>query len=126
MKEIDRVWGEADVKKQKDKEILTNDTLQRPEVHLVAERVAKETPTDRHEIDKSKDLESEVDKIVDLKFKEESDINKQSYKILFKSQPFTIHEDNWVGKEFYEATHLGGNSLLTYNMNHFSLKQFIK
>ncbi len=36
----------------------------------------------------------------------------------FKSQPFTIVRESWSGSEFLDTKHLGGNTVLLYNLRH--------
>jgi hypothetical protein len=47
-----------------------------------------------------------------------SDQEKAALKSLFASQPFTIVNSAWPGKEFLETTHMGGSALMRYNLRH--------
>ena len=73
-----------------------------------AERAAKETPTPTSAIDKDKNLDDEIRKVTNQFLKEADDQKKAQWHAKFKSQPFTILEDDWKGPEFIETNHLGG------------------
>jgi len=120
LKEVDRVWKEARVRKRTENQpVIQDGILERSTAHIKAETIASATPTDQHEIDRERDFNEEAEKFIEHKIKDESDQKKAAYKTLFASQPFTIMEKNWRGAEFFEASHLGGKSVLEYNMGHY-------
>lgn len=86
--------------------------------HSDAERAAKETPTPRSSIDKDKNLDDEIRKVADDFLKGADDQQRAQWHAKFKSQPFTILEDEWKGPEFIETNHLGGADILKYNRRH--------
>lgn len=86
--------------------------------HENAEKVAKDTATDISLIDKDKNIDAEAEELVDRIFREESKEQKAALVAKWKSQPFTIHETNWKGAEFFETNHIGGSDVLNYNMRH--------
>lgn len=86
--------------------------------HGLAEQVAKKAPVPRNEIDQGKDIDKEAQEkaktYADRYDKEE----QQQLAELFKSQPFTVMEENWRGPQFFESSFLGGNAVLGYNKSH--------
>jgi hypothetical protein len=86
--------------------------------HGDAEKAAKGTPTPKSAIDKGKNLDEEILKVADEFLKGADDQKKAQWHAKFKSQPFTILEDEWKGPEFIETNHLGGVDVLKYNRRH--------
>lgn len=106
-------WKEGKV------ELQTTDTSSPTETgHGEAERVAKTTPTPKGLIDQKKDLETETEKYTEQWLKDEDERAKAAWKAKFQSQPFTIIDEQWRGPEFVEVSHIGGASVLKYNMRH--------
>jgi len=86
--------------------------------HAEAENAAKGTKTPKNLIDRGKDQDTEAGKAADDWAKHANKQEKTRWKEKFKGQPFTIVDDEWRGPEFFETAHLGGSSVLTYNMRH--------
>lgn len=86
--------------------------------HTDAERAAKGTPTAKNVIDKGKSIDEETRKLTDQLLKNADEQQKALWRAKFKSQPFTIVDDQWKGPEFVETNHLGGVDVLKYNMQH--------
>jgi hypothetical protein len=119
LEEVDRVWNAAKQQKRLERQVKVEaEGIDRPEDHLRAEQVAKVTPTDQNEIDRDKNFETEAKRYLEQARKDASDREKAAYVALFSSQPFTIMESTWKGPNFMEASHLGGRSVLEYNMSH--------
>lgn len=118
LEEVDRVWQLAKVAKRNRAPVKEDGGLVRPEDHLAAEQIAKQTPTDKNELDRDKDFEQEAQRYVEQAKKHASEQERAAYIALFSSQPFTIMESAWRGPQFLDATHLGGSSVLEYNMGH--------
>jgi len=116
LQEVRRVW--ALNKQKKREEEAKEQGVDRPGDHDRAELVAKKTPTDKNALDSDKNIDEESEKLVQ-KFSDRFDDEEQAKLVaLFKSQPFTIMEDSWRGPRMFEANHLGGKSVLNYNMSH--------
>jgi polyhydroxyalkanoate synthesis regulator phasin len=86
--------------------------------HSDAEKAAKDTPTPKNVIDKGKSVDEEARKLTDQLLKNADEQQKALWRAKFKSQPFTIVDDQWKGPEFVETNHLGGVDVLKYNMQH--------
>lgn len=114
--EVRRVW---ELNKQKQREQEAQDKgVDLPGDHNRAEQVAKKTPTDKNALDADKNIDEESKKLVEKLGDRYDDEQKAKLIALFKSQPFTIMEDTWRGPRLFEANHLGGISVLNYNMSH--------
>lgn len=119
MEEIDRVWkASRQARRESELETITLSGIERPTDHLEAEEVARKTPTDVSEIDRGKVLEEEAQQVIDRAKQHASDEERAAYVALFASQPFTIMEQHWRGSEFFESTHMGGSSVLEFNLDH--------
>ena len=108
-------------KKEKERAELQDDGLFTG--HEEAEKIAKETPTDKSEIDIHKDLSQESKKIVEELKKNESAEQKAKWAIKFASQPFTIIDKSWKGPHFFDIEHLGGSDVITYNSRHAFIEE---
>ncbi|SVD98852.1 uncharacterized protein METZ01_LOCUS451706, partial [marine metagenome] len=86
--------------------------------HELAEGTAKKTPTPKSQIDKDKDLDTESEEAAKSYSDRFDDDQQQRLAELFKSQPFTVMQENWKGPLFYEPKFLGGRAVLDYNMGH--------
>ena len=86
--------------------------------HEPAQETAKNTETLPSLIDKGKNLDVEVDGLVEKRYANRSAIEKAQLRELFKSQPFTITDADWIGPAFMEVAHLGGNDAIQYNLRH--------
>lgn len=107
------VWVKANAAKlttPKDGGILTG--------HEDAEDAAKNTPTPKGVLDAGKNREQETAKITEDWLKHEDEKQKAAWQAKFKSQPFTIIDDEWKGPEFVETSHMGGADVLRYNVRH--------
>ena len=52
------------------------------------------------------------------------DVDKNAILESWKSQPYTIEENTWKGKDFIELVPLGGSDVLLYNNSHILMKKF--
>ncbi len=86
--------------------------------HGDAERAAQGTRTPKNVIDRGKSVDEEARKLADQILKNADEQQKALWRAKFKSQPFTIIDDQWRGPEFVETNHLGGVDVLKYNMQH--------
>jgi hypothetical protein len=86
--------------------------------HEKAEEIAKNTKTPKNLIDRKKDI-NEVAETISNQWAEHADEQqKRRWEEKFKSQPFSLLDDEWKGPEFFETTHMGGSSILKYNKRH--------
>lgn len=115
--EVDKVWAAARLA-NRNAQVDDGEGPKRPDEHRDAEQIVSQTPTDKNELDRDKDFEKEAQRYVEHAKKHASDQEKAALVALFSSQPFTIAETTWRGPQFLEATHLGGASVLEYNMSH--------
>ena len=118
LEEVDRVWQLAKLAKRSDSGREGGGGTGRPDDHAAAELIAKQTPTDRSELDREKDFDAEAQRYVEQAKKHATDQERAAFVALFSSQPFTIIESTWRGPQFIDATHLGGSSVLEYNIAH--------
>lgn len=86
--------------------------------HEIAERVAKETTTPKNVIDQAKDKDRETRSFVEKWKRDADEIQKAAWRAKFSGQPFTIIEEEWKGPHFFETSHMGGTSVLSYNSRH--------
>jgi hypothetical protein len=86
--------------------------------HEAAEAAAGNTPGPKGVLDAAKDIEKEAKKLTDDWLKHEDEKHKAAWQERFKSNPFTIIDDDWKGPEFVETSHLGGSDVLRYNIRH--------
>lgn len=113
VEKVQTFWKEDNASENKTKpEEVTKTT------HDDAERVAKKSLTPKNQIDKNKDSDEEARKFVENWLKDEEEHVKAAWIAKFKSQPFTIINESWKGSDFFEAAHLGGESVLKYNTQH--------
>ena len=113
LERVREVWSKAKTVSKTTKKESTVDTG-----HGDAERVAKNTPTPNNLLDREKDRSQEIDKFNEEWIKHADEQQKASWKAKFEGQPFTIIDNEWRGPEFFETAHLGGSSVLSYNMRH--------
>lgn len=111
--EVQGFWKTVDAEKTN-----TEATTVTVTQHEDAENVAKNSPTPKNQIDKDKNTDEETRKFVNNWLKDADDKTKAAWEAKFKSQPFTIIQKDWKGMDFFEAAHLGGKSVLTYNTQH--------
>ncbi len=103
---------------ERENEELHGDVLGRSIDHNKAEKIAKNTPTDKSIIDENINFEDESDVFIKEKYKNYDDIQKNSLKQLFSSQPFTIMDESWRGPYFMDSKFLGGKTVIEYNRDH--------
>jgi len=113
LERVREVWTKAKTANKVTKKESTLDTG-----HSDAERAAKNTPTAKSILDKKKDRSDEIDKFNKEWMEHANEQQRASWKAKFEGQPFTIIDEEWRGPEFFETTHLGGSSVLSYNMRH--------
>ena len=113
LERVREVWAKAKTANKVTKKETTIDTG-----HSDAERAAKNTPTPNSILDKEKDRSDEIDKFNEEWMEHANEKQRASWKAKFEGQPFTIIDQEWRGPEFFETTHLGGSSVLSYNMRH--------
>jgi len=86
--------------------------------HEGAETIAKLTLTPKSMIDRGKDKGLEADKLLSTLGDQYDEAQKAKLKHLWMDQPFTIMNASWVGGDFFDAQHLGGSSVLKFNLAH--------
>ncbi len=116
LEEVRRVW-EAKKKKDDEEKEEEEKKLGRGK-HSNVEKIAQETATPKSKFKQSLTTEEAAKKLSETTLRTLEEDKKAQYLALFKSQPFTIQEDNWRGQTFWEIFHGGGHSLLSYNMSH--------
>ena len=101
IKEIDRVWKKA--KNDKLNEFLetNDDPINRPRHIIEAENIAIKAPSDRNQFHEKRDADTEINKIIKNKFNDLEEVKKERLKLIFKDQPFVLHEDFWDGPHFF-------------------------
>ena len=99
------------------------DPLGRPEDHLTAERVAKNTPTDSPALDAGKDTTKATEEFFEQKARNVDEEKRRRMEALFQAQPFTIIEETWPGPVLIDASFLGGKAVLQYNMGHIFFEE---
>lgn len=108
------VWDQAEIqnreKQQEQSGVSTG--------HDEAERIAKETPTDKSALGSDKNFEEEADKLLDGLKRGVSDEKRAAWKAKWASQPFTIHDDSWKGPAFIDPVFMGGSDVIKYNNSH--------
>ena len=113
------VWKQTKIIEAEDKEKKeAEELLQRAGKHELAEGTAAKTPTPKSQIDKDKNLDAESEEAAKSYSDRFDDDQQQRLAELFKSQPFTVMQENWKGPLFYEPKFLGGRAVLDYNMGH--------
>lgn len=85
--------------------------------HEGAEKIAKETPTDSTSKPVADQDQAEQD-LLDRLNRDRDATTEAAWVAKWRSQPFTIEEDQWNGKEFIDLKPLGGNDVLLYNNSH--------
>lgn len=113
LEKVREVWRKA-----KTESMVTGSEDIDTTAHADAERTAKETKLPKNQIDKDKDRDQELNRYTEDWLKHADEVQKASWRAKFEGQPFTIVDDEWRGPEFFETAHLGGSSVLKYNMRH--------
>ena len=116
VRELHKKTKSFDVEEKEKQE--AEELLQRAGKHELAEGTARKTPTPKSQIDKDKDLDTESEKAAKSYSDRFDEDQQQRLAELFKSQPFTVMQENWKGPLFYEPKFLGGRAVLDYNMSH--------
>jgi len=111
-------WKTTELQDREIQEGEPDDILKRSPEHKFAEDIVQKSTIDKPSIDIGKNLEIESEAYIQQKANRYNDDQKQAIKELFRSQPFTILEENWQGAQFLETSFLGGSSVLRYNMAH--------
>lgn len=114
LEEVRRVWAESKVEREREKQ---NDENEHDTGHGDAEKIVDETPTDITSLPVDDREKAEQDLLDRLK-RDRDAITEAAWLAKWRSQPFTIEEDQWKGKEFIELKPLGGNDVLLYNSSH--------
>ncbi len=109
------VQDQIDIKEIREQE---HDPLGRSNEHKKAEKIVKDTSTDKSKIDEDVNFDNEVASFIEEKKKEYDTEQKNSLKQLFKSQPFTILDERWKGPFFMDSKFLGGSAVIEYNRDH--------
>jgi hypothetical protein len=117
LEEVRKVWADNKQKKREE-QAHKEDKVKRAGDHERAERVAKTTPTDSNVIDEGKDFDNEANEFIKKLGDQYDDEQKAALKTIFSAQPFSIMEQTWAGPQFFESHHLGGKSVLDFNMRH--------
>ena len=111
-------WATTRVEERERETVGTDDILKRAPEHKVAETIAMKTNVGKSVIDSDKNIDQTSDEYIKRNGKRYNEDQKQAIIQLFRSQPFTILEENWTGPQFVETSFLGGSAVLRYNMNH--------
>lgn len=111
LEEVRNLWNETEQRESADK-----DTRR----HKKAEGVAKAKDSDlpKGEIDRDVNPEEAEREFTEEYLRGKSDDEKARWRELFRSQPFTIEDDDWKGAEFVDVKHLGGRHVMLYNGRH--------
>lgn len=117
LEEVRKIWA-ANKQKKKEEDAQKEDKVKRAGDHERSEKVAKKTPTDSSVIDEGKDFDKEADQFINNLGDQYDDEQKAALKGIFSTQPFSIMEQTWAGPQFFESHHLGGKSVLDFNMRH--------
>lgn len=110
---VREVWNAAKAQKKVQSHDATTITG-----HEEAEDVAKATKIPLNVIDRGKNIDDESKKYTEGWINHLGEQEKSRWREKFKGQPFTIIDEEWRGPEFFETAHLGGKSVLKYNMRH--------
>lgn len=86
--------------------------------HETAETTASETPTPNNVIDRERDQDASTKEFVESWRQEADETEKAAWREKFKSQPFSIIDEQWRGPHFFDTYHTGGSSILSYNTRH--------
>lgn len=116
-KEVQTHWNKKSDEKKTDK----------GNPHATAVQIAKDTKIHGKIVAGTGKTEAEIEAKIDeiiLAGLEGDEREKQ--KAIFKDQPFTISDDRWKGEVFIEATHINGNAVLKYNLNHPFMEEIAK
>lgn len=111
---VQDVWKKA---KSEEQETDPQEAITKSD-HDAAEKIAKKSPVPGNQIDIKKDSDEETRKFVNNWLKDADEQVKAAWIAKFKSQPFSIIRESWKGSDFFEAAHLGGESVLKYNSQH--------
>lgn len=118
-------WAATKTEERERETANTEDILNRAPEHKLAETIAQKSNVGKSVIDSRKNIDEASDEYIRRNADRYNEDQKQAIKELFKSQPFTILEENWSGSQFVETSFLGGSAVLRYNMNHeFFLKVY--
>lgn len=120
---VTALWKANKIDEISDTDRSTQQGLTRPKAHQRAEEVVKAATYDKTSIDEGKNVETETSAYVERNMSQMDETIKTTYANLIKSQPFTIHEDSWSGTQLIEASFLGGNAVLRYNMGHIFFEE---
>lgn len=116
-KDVQQAWNIAELE-EKERKAREHDKANRAGDHESAESVVKKTPTDSHVIDEHKDFGEGVESFVQRLGDRCDEEQRAALKNLFSTQPFSIMEETWTGPQFFESHHLGGKSVLDFNIQH--------
>lgn len=94
-----------------------------PSGHEDAERAARNTTQPRSQIDRDKDLKDEAIKLSNTVSETADERQKAEWAARFTAFPFTIMDGDWVGPDFIQTNHLGGNDVLKYNARHLFFQE---
>jgi len=124
LKKVRDLWKKNSLKDRERN--AKNKEVQRAGDHERAEAIAKKTPLETSEIDKDKQIEIETKEFMKKKGERYNAEQQIAIENLFNTQPFTILEDTWRGQQFFETKHLGGSSILEYNMSHIFFEKIFE
>lgn len=91
--------------------------------HQVAEKIADKKNHERTTLD-VEDPQKAADELINRITKYGDNVDKNAILQSWKSQPYTIEEDTWKGKDFIELVPIGGSDVLLYNNSHTLMKKF--
>lgn len=115
---VDEVWNKAKIKAN-----IENEDLKRTD-HTRAEKAAQKANKKVPKTEKGGNIEDALKNIEKNVLSNADETQRKKYLELFEKQPFTIHEDSWKGSLFWEITHGGGHSLLSYNLAHIFFDEY--
>lgn len=124
LEEVSEVWKKRKAREQRESDDQAN-VLGRHSSHKGAEKAAEQGLSPRSRFDADKSPEKVIDDHLDKFGATLEAQQKQRYKELFASQPYTIIDDHegWRGGAFWEVTPGGNKIVMQYNLQHEFFKE---
>ena len=113
--EVPNHWKEVEAAQSKQEEEKHPDL---PQKHALVEKIAKEVKIPEKKIEQVPINPQIEEQKLEYITHHLGEIEGAQWRAKFKSQPFTVMDDRWPGKEFIQITYSGGQSILQYNSNH--------
>lgn len=111
-------WAE----KKTEKERQERESGEHNSGHRDAEKIAQRKNIENTALPVNDEKQAEQE-LLDRVARNEADEKRQSILESWKSQPYSIEESSWRGKEFIELKPLGGSDVLLYNNSHVLLQK---